>query len=166
MEKSTINHVLNRTTEKIKTPARWKLDKSVFVKYIAIWGTSFAVFFMGTFVATIVKNNSFDNLFYKTIANNSILALFLSSLFSSFAEFLWEDAYEKSLDVPKKIVTAFSFVIVIILFLINNTFDILSVVQSNSVFFEIQYDLNLAFGITVFLLSIIHFALLSLRKTH
>ncbi len=166
MKNTTIVQVLNRTTEKKKAPARWSLNKSIFVKYITIWGISFIVFFMGTLLATIIKNNSYDNIFHITISNNSILALFLSLIFSSFAEFLWEDAYEKSLEIPKKIVTAFSFVIVIVLFLMNNIFDILSSVQKDNVLFTIQYEINLAFGITVVILSIIHFVLLSLRKTY
>lgn len=166
MKKANVGYVIGQIAEHKKSSPRWKLDTSVFVKYITIWGISFVLFFAGTCIATLLKNNSYEHLFYETIANNSVLSLSLSLLFSSFAELLWEDSYEKRLENPKKIVTAFSFVIVILLFLINNLFDIFSVTNANSIIFDLQYEINFAVGITVLLLSVIHFLLLSFKKIH
>jgi hypothetical protein len=166
MNLQTTKHILSRTSEKRKCVSRWEFKWLVFVKYVATWGVSFLIFFFMACVSTIIKSNQVEDAFYYTIQNNSTLSLLLSLLFSSFVELFWEDDRGKNLAIPKKIITGFSFVSVCVLFLIYNTFEVLQFTKPDSILFDFQYKINIAFCITVLFVSLLEFIVLSFNKKY
>ena len=166
VKKSNLSYTIKKSSQTKSNCFSYDFNRRKFAKYIFLFMVSFAVFFIMLYISTIIKENSFDDALAKSFKNNSMLSLLLSLFFSVFTELTWETGDENDFVIPKKILISFSLGLVVMLFLLYNTFDVLSTTAPENVLFSVQLDLNIACSISSALLALSSFALLSLSKKY